>query len=138
MTEKELIREALKGRKNAVAPYSGFAVGAALLTKSGAVYIGCNMENGAYSPSLCAERVAFGSAVAAGAREFSAIAVIGEGEDYCWPCGVCRQVMAEFCGDDFRVIAAKNEEDYVTVPLGELLPHAFRLGKKQRHFSGKN
>ena len=130
MTEKELILAAIRGRKNAVAPYSGFAVGAALLTRSGSVYIGCNMENGAYSPSLCAERVAFGSAVAAGERDFAAIAVIGDGEDYCWPCGVCRQVMAEFCGDDFRVIAAKDETDFASSTLGELLPHAFRFGKK--------
>ena len=130
MTEKELIRAAISGRKNAVAPYSGFAVGAALLTGSGSVYIGCNMENGAYSPSLCAERVAFGSAVAAGERDFAAIAVIGDGEDYCWPCGVCRQVMAEFCDDDFRVIAAKDETDFALSTLGELLPHAFRFGKK--------
>ena len=130
MTEKELIRVAIGGRKNAVAPYSGFAVGAALLTGSGSVYIGCNMENGAYSPSLCAERVAFGSAVAAGERDFAAIAVIGDGEDYCWPCGVCRQVMAEFCDDDFRVIAAKDETDFASSTLGELLPHAFRFGKK--------
>ena len=130
MTEKELIRAAICGRKNAVAPYSGFAVGAALLTGSGSVYIGCNMENGAYSPSLCAERVAFGSAVAAGERDFAAIAVIGDGEDYCWPCGVCRQVMAEFCDDDFRVIAAKDETDFASSTLGELLPHAFRFGKK--------
>ncbi|MGM9567840.1 MAG: cytidine deaminase [Clostridia bacterium] len=129
MRETDLIRAAIKGRQNAVAPYSGFAVGAALLTKSGSVYIGCNMENGAYSPSLCAERVAFGSAVAAGERDFSAIAVIGNGADYCWPCGVCRQVMAEFCGDDFRVIAAKDETDFVSLTLGELLPHAFRFGK---------
>lgn len=130
MTEKELIRAAIRGRKNAVAPYSGFAVGAALLTRSGSVYIGCNMENGAYSPSLCAERVAFGSAVAAGERDFAAIAVIGDGADYCWPCGVCRQVMAEFCGDDFRVIAAKDEKDFASSTLGELLPHAFRFEKK--------
>ena len=130
MTEKELIRAAINGRKNAVAPYSGFAVGAALLARSGSVYIGCNMENGAYSPSLCAERVAFGSAVAAGEREFAAIAIIGDGTDYCWPCGVCRQVMAEFCGDDFRVIAAKDEDDFEALALGELLPRAFRFGKK--------
>ena len=127
MTEKELIREALKGRKNAVAPYSGFAVGAALLTKSGAVYIGCNMENGAYSPSLCAERVAFGSAVAAGAREFSAIAVIGEGEDYCWPCGVCRQVMAEFCrpGEFLVYLDTGRDGEYETYTLEGLLPRGF-------------
>ena len=130
MTEKELIRAAINGRKNAVASYSGFAVGAALLTRSGSVYIGCNMENGAYSPSLCAERVAFGSAIAAGERDFAAIAIIGDGTDYCWPCGVCRQVMAEFCSDDFRVVAAKDEKDFVSSTLGELLPHAFRFGKK--------
>lgn len=129
MTEKELIRAAMKGRKNAVVPYSGFAVGAALLTKGGTVYMGCNIENGAFSPTLCAERVAFGSAIAAGERDFHAIAVIGGEEEYCYPCGVCRQVMAEFCDDDFRIVAAKNEHDFVSISLGELLPCAFRFRK---------
>lgn len=128
MTERKLIQAALKGRANAVATYSGFVVGAALLTKDGRLYIGCNIENGAYSPSLCAERAAFANAISAGEREFAAIAIIGDEKDYCYPCGVCRQVMAEFCDDDFRIIAAKNEEDFVSMSLGELLPHAFRLG----------
>lgn len=128
--EKKLIQAAMEGRKNAVVPYSGFAVGAALLTKGGTIYIGCNIENGAFSPTLCAERVAFGSAIAAGERDFEAIAIIGGEEEYCYPCGVCRQVMAEFCDDDFRVVAAKNEHDFVSTSLGELLPRAFRFRKK--------
>lgn len=131
MTEKDLILVAQKGRENAVAPYSGFSVGAALLSKSGNVYPGCNIENGAYAPSVCAERTAFGNAVVAGEREFAAIAVIGNGDDYCYPCGVCRQVMAEFCADDFRIIAAKNENDFEITTLGELLPRAFRFEKKK-------
>ena len=127
MKEKELIRAAIAARKNAVAPFSGFAVGAALLCADGKVYPGCNIENSAYSPTLCAERTAFASAIAAGQKSFSAIVIVGGEEDYCYPCGVCRQVMAEFCDDDFTIIAARNEEDYRVCTLGELLPHAFRL-----------
>ncbi|MBQ4091937.1 MAG: cytidine deaminase [Firmicutes bacterium] len=129
MMKRELIKKAKEARENAVAPYSGFKVGAALFGRSGKVYLGCNMENGAFSPTLCAERAAFASAIAQGEREFTAIAVIGDGKERCYPCGVCRQVMAEFCDDDFKVIAAKDEDDFDVTTLGALLPHAFRLEK---------
>ena len=102
MTPEQLVREALEAMHFAYVPYSGFTVGAALLTKSGKVYRGCNIENAAFGPSCCAERTAFFKAVSEGKRGFSAIAIVGgpagkEPEDFCPPCGVCRQVMMEFC-----------------------------------------
>lgn len=132
MNEKQLVRLAAKGRKNAMAPFSGFAVGAALLTSDGKVYLGCNIENSAYSPTLCAERTAFASAIAAGERCFEAIAVIGSDDEYCYPCGVCRQVMAEYCGDEFKIVVAKGMREFRVCTLGELLPHAFRLSQKEK------
>ncbi len=131
MEEKKLIRAALEARQNAYAPYSHFQVGAALLARSGRVYQGCNIENAAYSASNCAERTAFFKAVSEGERAFEAIVIVGgrEGEtelDFCAPCGICRQVMAEFCDlDQFRVILARNEEDFKSYTLRELLPEAF-------------
>ncbi|MBQ1252182.1 MAG: cytidine deaminase, partial [Firmicutes bacterium] len=100
MNDMELIKKAMEARENAVAPYSDFKVGAALLGASGEVFLGCNIENSAFSPTLCAERTAFAAAVARGEREFRAIAIVGDGKERCYPCGVCRQVMAEFCDDD--------------------------------------
>ena len=101
MSDKELMQAAVKARKMAYAPYSGFFVGAALLTKDGKVYTGCNIENASYTPTNCAERTAFFKAVSEGERAFEAIAVVGgKGEELselCAPCGVCRQVMTEFC-----------------------------------------
>ena len=130
-----LIRQALDAREKAYAPYSGFLVGAALLAADGNVYTGCNIENAAFSPTNCAERTAFFKAIADGVRHFSAIAVVGamqgtapEAFDYVFPCGVCRQVMAEFCGEDFQIIAAKSPEDYRVYPLSDLLPEAFGPG----------
>ena len=129
---KKLIREAISARESSYAPYSGFMVGAALLTPGGKVYRGCNIENAAYSPTNCAERTAFFTAVAAGERDFAAIAVAGWGKDgakgLAYPCGVCRQVMMEFCDpDQFLVITALGEDDYKIHTLGELLPESFRL-----------
>ena len=131
MTDVELIEKAKMAAENAYVPYSGFKVGAALLTKSGKVYLGCNIENASYSPTNCAERTAFFKAVSEGEREFSKIAVVG-GEngvfcDYCTPCGVCRQVMSEFCSEDFTVVLGKNGDSYKSFTLGELLPHSFSL-----------
>ncbi len=128
----ELARAALKARENSYAPYSRWTVGAALLDEEGRIHTGCNIENGAYGPSCCAERVAFFTALAAGKRTFAAVAVAGgpEGEkpgQYCPPCGVCRQVMAEFCGDDFPVLLVKGEGETVLRTLGELLPERFQL-----------
>lgn len=130
MDNKELIRLALEARQMAYVPYSNYMVGAALLTKQGKVYKGCNIENAAYTPTNCAERTAFFKAVSEGEREFDAIAIVGgyEGNptDYAYPCGVCRQVMIEFCNPEkFRVITAISEEQYLEQTLAEMLPHGF-------------
>ena len=125
-----LIEQAEAAREQAYAPYSGFCVGAALLAASGRVYTGCNVENAAFSPSVCAERTAFVKAVSEGEREFEAIAVVGgsEGEEpdaVCPPCGVCRQVMAEFCDPESFIICLKDGEAIRTCLLKELLPLSF-------------
>ena len=130
INEKYLIEQAIEARSLAYAPYSHFQVGAALLTKQGKVYKGCDIENAAYTPSNCAERTAIFKAVSEGEREFAAIAIVGsmEGESNTLPtgpCGVCRQVMAEFCSLDMPVIIAKSPADYITMTLGELLPLSF-------------
>lgn len=131
MQEKELVQAAIAAREMAYVPYSGFGVGAALLTKSGKIYKGCNIENAAYGPSNCAERTAFFKAVSEGEREFTAIVVVGgkQGEsisDYCPPCGVCRQVMMEFCDPEkFQIILPKSPEEWKSYSLGELLPLGF-------------
>lgn len=133
MEEKEyqkLIREALKARKFSCAPYSNYRVGAALLTGSGEIFTGCNIENAAFTPTVCAERTAFFKAVSEGRREFLAIAVTGspagEMTQMSWPCGVCRQVMMEFCDPEtFLVIVAVSEENYRVRRLKELLPEGF-------------
>lgn len=128
-----LIREALEARRYSYCKYSNFAVGAALLCKNGRIYRGCNVENAAYGPTNCAERTAFFKAVSEGNREFEAIAVVGapfgdEIDDFAYPCGVCRQVMREFCkSDEFKVIVAKSEVDYKAFLLQELLPYSFCL-----------
>ena len=129
MTDLELIEKAKKAAENAYVPYSGYTVGAALISKSGRLYTGCNIENAAYGPTNCAERTAFFKAVSEGEREFSKIAVVGGKDlsftDYFSPCGVCRQVMREFCDDDFVILLGKNNEEYMSVTLAELLPHSF-------------
>lgn len=130
---KLLIEKAFEAQKLSYAPYSNFNVGAALLGANGEIYQGCNIENAAYTPTNCGERTAFFKAISEGQMEFTAIAVVGnkagvkQGEgDYCAPCAVCRQVMAEFCDlDTFKIIIAKTPEDYLEYTLGELLPLAF-------------
>ena len=123
---EELVKEAYEAKKNAYVPYSGFHVGAALLTKSGEVYRGCNIENAAYSPTNCAERTAFFKAVSEGEREFLAIAIAGDTGDYLFPCGVCRQVMAEFCNPvEFEIIVSASSKKYKVFKLEELLPGVF-------------
>ena len=121
---EKLIETAIAQLKYSYAPYSHFKVGAALLTQDGKLYTGCNIENAAYGPTLCAERAALAKAVSEGRREFTAIAVAGRGTDYCWPCGVCRQVLYEFA-PDLTVLVARGDGQYVKLPLGELLPHGF-------------
>ena len=129
--EEALVSATLKARKQAYAPYSHWTVGAALFTKDGKIYEGCNIENAAYTPTNCAERTAFFKAVSEGAREFAAIAIVGgydtkEPESICAPCGVCRQVMMEFCDPDtFRVILGTKDGVQVSQTLKELLPYGF-------------
>lgn len=130
MTDQELIRAAFAVRQNAYAPYSHFRVGAALLARSGRVFAGCNIENAAFSPTICAERAALAQAVSAGEREFAAIAIVGsrEGEKNTLPtspCGVCRQALFEFGGNGLRVILARSETDYQEYTLGQLMPLGF-------------
>ena len=136
MTDLELIEKAKQAAEKAYVPYSGFTVGAALLTKNGRLYLGCNIENASYSPTNCAERTAFFKAVSEGEREFVKIAIVGGSKldfaDYCTPCGVCRQVMSEFCSEDFKVILGKNGSDYKVMTLGELLPSGFSLSIKSQ------
>ena len=123
---KQLIEISIEQLKYSYTPYSGFKVGAALLAKNGSVYTGCNIENAAYTPTNCAERTAFFKAVYEGEREFAAIAINGDGDDYLYPCGVCRQVMAEFCEPDtFRIFVSKKNGEYREYTLGELFPGAF-------------
>lgn len=125
----KLIMAAQKARANSYSPYSGYKVGAALLAESGAVYTGCNVENASYPATVCAERTAFLKAVSEGERKFGAIAIIGgrceRPDDYAYPCGVCRQVMGEFCDGDFEIIVAIDESDYKIFTLDELLPARF-------------
>lgn len=130
-----LISKAYEAQKFSYSPYSHFQVGAALLSKDGKVYLGCNIENGAYTPTNCAERTAFFKAVSEGNKEFLAIAIVGnkesvvpDMEDFISPCGVCRQVMAEFCNpDEFIIIMANRPDNYKQYTLRELLPMGFSL-----------
>ena len=127
---EEMIDLAIRQMDFSYVPYSHFRVGAALLTKSGKIYTGCNIENAAYTPTNCAERTAFFKAVSEGERAFEAIAIVGGYQgaptSYAYPCGVCRQVMREFCDPaEFRIITAISEEQYVERTLAELLPEGF-------------
>ena len=128
MNHQELYTLAESARNRAYAPYSHFTVGAALLSKAGKVYLGCNIENAAYGAVMCAERTAFFTAICEGERDFAAIAVAGgrEGEagDVCAPCGICRQVMAEFCASDFEIVLGP-ESDIKVYRLDEILPLSF-------------
>ena len=126
MEAEELIKAAMEAKEHAYVPYSHFRVGAALLTKSGKVYQGCNIENAGYSPTNCAERTAFFKAVYEEEREFAAIAINGDGDDYLYPCGVCRQVMMEFCDPEtFQIILAVSKDKYDVFTLRELFPLGF-------------
>lgn len=132
-----LIGTAFEQRKFSYAPYSRFRVGAALLTENGKTYTGCNIENGAYSPGNCAERTAIFKAVSEGEKDFKAICIAGapEGEEpheLCPPCGVCRQVMLEFCRPDFQIILAQGRKEYRIFTLEELTPLGFKLNSKKK------
>lgn len=131
--ERLLIEKAFEAQEKAYVPYSNFCVGAALLAKNGDIYLGCNIENASYTPTNCAERTAFFKAVSEGVTEFEAIAIVGNKKgtlrgkgSICSPCGVCRQVMREFCDPKtFRVILAASEEKYRVFTLEEILPLGF-------------
>ena len=129
MQIKILEEKAKQMQKMSYAPYSGFNVGAALLSKDGRIFTGCNVENAAYSPGCCAERTAVFKAVSEGAKEFEAIAIAGgkdgKATDYCPPCGVCRQVLREFVSDDFKIILVKDDEESKIITFGELFPESF-------------
>ena len=132
---QSLVDTAIKQLGFSYTPYSNFKVGAALLCDNGRVYTGCNIENAAYTPSNCAERTAFFKAVSEGIHDFRAICVVGgpQGEikDFCPPCGVCRQVMAEFCNTEtFEIILARSREDYRIYLLKDLLPLSFGMSSK--------
>lgn len=132
MNNIELVKYAMDARKNAYSPYSEYKVGAALLTEDGEVFKGCNIENASYGVTNCAERTAIFKAVSEGKRNFTKIAIVGGKaseddtfSDYAYPCGVCRQVMREFCGAKFEIIVAKSINEIKRFTLEELLPHGF-------------
>ena len=137
MDVKLLIKKAFEARKYSYSPYSHYQVGAALLAENGNIYTGCNIESATYSPTNCGERTAFFKAISEGVKDFRAIAIVGamegtkDGEfDYAPPCGVCRQVMAEFCSyEDFDIILAKSEDEYEIFQLRQLFPLGFDKSK---------
>ena len=125
MTDQELVQRALEMRKFSYAPYSHFAVGAALLCEDGTVFTGCNVENAAYGSTLCAERTALVKAVSEGRTTgWTTLAIAGSGEDFCWPCGACRQMLYEFA-PDLTLLVARKDRQFVRLSLHELLPHGF-------------
>lgn len=124
---KALLRAAMAAREFSYSPFSHFRVGAAILTAEGEIVTGCNIENSAYSPTLCAERCAVAKAVSEGKRRFVAIAVVGPEDSYTMPCGVCRQVLYEFCDDALIVLCGGTDTHYTETTLGALLPNGFRL-----------
>ena len=125
MTDQALVELAFTMLDRAYVPYSRFSVGAALLCAGGTVFTGCNVENAAYGSTICAERTALVKAVSEGHRDdFVRLAVVGRGDDYCWPCGACRQMLFEFA-PDLTVLVARGDHEFVTLPLRELLPHGF-------------
>jgi len=129
---EELLALAIKARENAYVPYSHFGVGAALLTKEGKVFTGCNIENASYGDTICGERTAIFKAVSEGYRDFEAIAIVAGpvGEElrpFCPPCGICRQVMSEFCKGDFELIFGSKNEDISVYTLDDIMPFRFDL-----------
>lgn len=130
--EKKLVEKAFKARENSYAPYSGFAVGAAILAKNGKIYTGCNIENAAFSPTNCAERTAIFKAISEGERDFIAIAIVGgkigkSVDKFCPPCGVCRQVLSEFADENLIIILADENGKIARHTLGSIFPHSFKI-----------
>ena len=132
MEYQNLVLKAMQARKNSYSPYSKFKVGAAVLTDDGKIYTGCNIENASYGATNCAERTAIFKAVSEGYKTIKAIAIVGVENDYTYPCGICRQVIAEFSTDSTKIILVKGETEYLVKTLAEILPGAFTkkdLGK---------
>lgn len=131
MTDRELACAAISASEYSYAPYSGCRVGAALLTKNGKVFTGCNIENASFGATVCAERTALFKAVSEGETEFEKLAVYGKTKDcadiYFYPCGICRQTLSEFCNEDFVIITAKSPDDFVADTLGNILKNGFKL-----------
>lgn len=129
LTGQELLGKAKEAMANAYAPYSNFFVGAALLCRDGSVYTGCNVENAAFGAGICAERTALFKAVSEGHKDFVAIAIVGGRngviEDFCYPCGICRQALSEFVDISFKFYFTNDKEDIISMGLDDLLPHAF-------------
>ena len=124
MTDRELVELAFTMLERSYSPYSHFPVGAALEGTDGKVYTGCNVENAAYGSCICAERTALVKAVSEGCQSFRRLAVVGGGEDYCWPCGSCRQMLYEFA-PELEILIARGDHDFVKTTLRELMPHGF-------------
>ena len=124
MTDRALVDLAFTMLERSYVPYSRFPVGAALLCPDGTVFTGCNIENAAYGPTICAERTALVKAVSEGHREFTTLAVVGKSSDYCWPCGACRQMLYEFA-PELVVLVGRGDGQYFKTTLKELLPHGF-------------
>lgn len=122
---KLLLEKAYEGRKNAYAPYSKFKVGAAVLMENGKIYTGCNIENASYGATNCAERTAIFKAISEGNRKICAIAIVGADDEYTYPCGICRQVIAEFADKNTEIILGKKSLEYIVKTLAEILPGAF-------------
>ena len=124
MTDRELVELAFTMLERSYSPYSHFPVGAALEGGDGKIYTGCNVENAAYGSCICAERTALVKAVSEGCQSFRRLAVVGNGEDYCWPCGSCRQMLYEFA-PELEILVARGDHDFVKTTLRELMPHGF-------------
>ena len=137
MTDRELVREAIEAKKNAYVPYSNFPVGAALLTKEGKVYRGCNIECASYGGTNCAERTAIFKAVSEGDRNIEAIAVVSDLDDYTYPCGICRQVIVEY-GRDIKLIIGKSEDEFKVYTINDLLPNSFTPEDLEKKEAVKN
>lgn len=131
ITDTELISTAIKAREHAYAPYSQFPVGAALVDEHGRIFSGCNVENVSFGAACCAERTAVFKAVSEGSRQIRRLAVVCGKDDYCLPCGICRQVMSEFAAADFVLLAANPRGEFKSYSLDQLLPHAFKKLEKQ-------
>ncbi|NLX76123.1 MAG: cytidine deaminase [Clostridiaceae bacterium] len=120
-----LVKKAMEARENAYAPYSGFRVGACIQTSDGRIYTGCNVENSSFGAAICAERTAIVKAVSEGSTKISAIAITSDSDRLTYPCGICRQVISEFAGDDIKIICSDKKGQYKIYGMNDILPHAF-------------